>query len=1267
MNKKMKKLLKIYGVVLSLGYLATPGVGEGASMFTQTLTGDQTIDEENGYLIDSSVEGTLKYQFTSEDNINIQADHSGDPIINFTDIRATAIRVENSITDHIDLTDLKNISVEATGISGVITDQSSSDLDMTLVGIDYLGTGTLAFGNDTTIKIDVAGGHLVNENVEENPDFSSTFGTNVTGISQIVGEMEFGDNTTVLITNQASQVDGAHDLSIYNYLQGISSYSNENLTFGDKTTIKMISENSTNRVSHSFNENSYMRGIVWGDGTLALGDDTTIELKAGGGEIVSEGSQEIGWNNASHNSDLAGVFVQGGGVQFNDNTTILVDYQESEMSGYTGASTFNRLIGIYSSTPGDIVFGDNTNITVSTQNQSHQSDGQLTLNSNLYGIQINGGNLSFGDHTEINTLILNDQPIYSGTSSYNYTTNTGIYLSGPQDGSFGDGTIVRSYTEIGKLEMNPDSGTDAFSEHTIKAIDNQWNSGLISFGDNTKVEASVIDHGASEMVSGISHLTLIGISSFSGGEMTIGDNLSVAVASSGGTYTSRSVEEDTSQWFESWNNVNGILLYGSEKMTIGKDAQINVTAQGANIEQFDALANAYSNINISGVSAQLYGVSESSQFGENTSITVNAKGGNINNMTQLSDTISASGIRLSSDSADIPVLRFGTGTKVFVSAEGSMLENIETFDEYSHVSAYGIYLAGASENSLIFEGDLSVTAIAKPTIWNGVAQTANAYSLFADQSGTLAINDQGIHKIELIGDLGTGEYGIENKVTLDLSGEKSFLQGTAKAQEGNIFLTLANGATWRPQGDGDLEAYFGEDGRLTLNGGGLVDLAWWNNQNGALNPTNQFRTLSINNATLADGGVFRVNSDVLGNQADRINIADGAISGTQYIQVAYDPSMKGTSGVIQAVNGNEPIVLDIQGGTGPDNVTGKTYKSDSPLYQYEIDPTILWDGTQGKISSLRYTRTENLSETPYTVVDAQAAFRNLWKLEGNNMFRRMGDLRLAPEKSDPGLWARVYTGKLDSESSYGRDFDQSYTGWQVGFDKSHEISSGKIHTGLMVNYLDSNPSYHSGSGKLYSTGVGAYGSWIGNNNHYVDVAIRGSNLHNDYNLLDNSGTQVSGKYDAWAYGVSAEYGYRAKLKNNWTIEPQVELSLGHIGSGNHTTSSGLEVNQSSINTSTGRIGVLFGKDFGSENKKGNAYFKASWIHDFSGDGNLSGTFQGDQANFKTAQHRGSGLELNVGTNLKINNKVDTYFELTKTFGAPVDTNWQINGGIRINW
>ena len=37
-------------------------------------------------------------------------------------------------------------------------------------------------------------------------------------------------------------------------------------------------------------------------------------------------------------------------------------------------------------------------------------------------------------------------------------------------------------------------------------------------------------------------------------------------------------------------------------------------------------------------------------------------------------------------------------------------------------------------------------------------------------------------------------------------------------------------------------------------------------------------------------------------------------------------------------------------------------------------------------------------------------------------------------------------------------------------------------------------------------------------------------------------------YDTWAYGISAEYGYRQDLNAGWFVEPQAELSLGHIGS-----------------------------------------------------------------------------------------------------------------------
>lgn len=46
----------------------------------------------------------------------------------------------------------------------------------------------------------------------------------------------------------------------------------------------------------------------------------------------------------------------------------------------------------------------------------------------------------------------------------------------------------------------------------------------------------------------------------------------------------KAVDDDSHQWFETRAGLSGIFLYGSEKMTIGNEAQINVAAQMADIE-----------------------------------------------------------------------------------------------------------------------------------------------------------------------------------------------------------------------------------------------------------------------------------------------------------------------------------------------------------------------------------------------------------------------------------------------------------------------------------------------------------------------------------------------------------------------------------------------------------------------------------------------------------------------------------------------------------
>lgn len=188
----------------------------------------------------------------------------------------------------------------------------------------------------------------------------------------------------------------------------------------------------------------------------------------------------------------------GGEIHFGDNTTVLLNTQDSKISGFTGASPYHRLMGFYGYTNGSSTFGDNTTITVINQNQEQQTIGNLMLNKNLYGVQMGAGGLVFGDHTKINTLLLNTQPSYSGESLYDYTTNIGASLNSTEDISFGDGTIIRSHTEIGNIQLEPTQNGFAYSNHLLKGVEVQGTNGITSLGDNTQIEVSVVTEGASE-------------------------------------------------------------------------------------------------------------------------------------------------------------------------------------------------------------------------------------------------------------------------------------------------------------------------------------------------------------------------------------------------------------------------------------------------------------------------------------------------------------------------------------------------------------------------------------------------------------------------------------------------------------------------------------------------------------------------------------------------------------------------------------------------
>ena len=450
-------------------------------------------------------------------------------------------------------------------------------------------------------------------------------------------------------------------------------------------------------------------------------------------------------------------------------------------------------------------------------------------------------------------------------------------------------------------------------------------------------------------------------------------------------------------------------------------------------------------------------------------------------------------------------------------------------------------------------------------------------------------------------------------------------------------------------------------------------LTYLNNATLGFGGTAANRTVTGGTLKLAGSNTFRVNTDLAAGTADKFtfdSLAAGSSKAAQYITVGYDaaldPYKEGSTGA----NGGTPIdVLEITNLNGQDlsNFTGGTTTLDSVLYQYNSTTNVKVENNKVQITGVTITKSLSATESVKTASDAQMAMGSMWRIEGNNLMKRMGELRSDKEAAKGGVWARYYRGELSADSAYDREFSQDYTAFQGGIDKVQDYKGGKLYTGIAVNRIDSNAGYTAGSGDLSSTGVGVYASWLGSKGHYLDVIARGSKLTNDFKFVDSSNNAAKADYDTWAYGISAEYGYRQNLNAGWFVEPQAELSLGHIGSADYTMSNGGRIENDGVDSAVTRVGILGGKEFTIGGRPSNAYVKASLLHDFGGNGGATGYYGSDSLALQTGDLTGTWYEIGLGANLGIAKNSNLYFDALKTFGGDLRTDWQFNAGLRFTF
>ena len=274
---------------------------------------------------------------------------------------------------------------------------------------------------------------------------------------------------------------------------------------------------------------------------------------------------------------------------------------------------------------------------------------------------------------------------------------------------------------------------------------------------------------------------------------------------------------------------------------------------------------------------------------------------------------------------------------------------------------------------------------------------------------------------------------------------------------------------------------------------------------------------------------------------------------------------------------------------------------------------------------------------------------NAWRTVADDMYRP----RVLQQGEPTGIWARIGGGKY-SYSGSGIDTATDYTRIQGGYDA--KISRGWT-VGGQVSYLRGSEDYvFDGSGKVKSFSVGAYGLKDLGKNQYVHVETQVGRVSNDFTARNEIGEAMSGDTKSNAYSIGVRYGKTLKYANGFYVEPQAQLNFTHFGGRNFNVGN-VFVNQSGVNSTSGKIGLELGKQFGN----GNLYTRFAAGHAFTG--NVKTTFASGSVVKLTEQDlKGTWTELAFGGRYSFNSNNSVFADVATGLSGDYQADWGVNAG-----
>ncbi len=274
---------------------------------------------------------------------------------------------------------------------------------------------------------------------------------------------------------------------------------------------------------------------------------------------------------------------------------------------------------------------------------------------------------------------------------------------------------------------------------------------------------------------------------------------------------------------------------------------------------------------------------------------------------------------------------------------------------------------------------------------------------------------------------------------------------------------------------------------------------------------------------------------------------------------------------------------------------------------------------------------------------------NAWRTMTSDM-NRANQLQ---QGSPTGIWARIGGGRYNYAND-GINTATDYTSIQGGYDTK---TSRDWTVGGQVSYLRGSEDYvFNGSGKVKSYAVGAYGLKDLGKDQYVHVESQVGRISNEFTARNEIGQAKFGDVKSNAYSFGVRYGKTIKSDNGFYVEPQAQLNYTHFG-GRNFTADNVSVNQAGVNSTSGKLGLEVGKQFGN----GNLYTRLAAGHAFTG--NVKTTYaSGNSVKLTEQDLKGTWTELAFGGRYGFNTNNSVYADVTTGLSGDYQADWGVNAG-----